>query len=107
MIQQNQFYSIGPTSLILNLNMFVLVSWYEILLFRLPDHGQQDLELLRLKGQDLLHVLADCGRSDLLRQFLKVWRKLEALDVTSEVKKRLTLSANLYVLATYHCKSIR
>ena len=81
-IQQNQFYSIGPTSLILNLNMVVLFSWYEILLFRLPDHGQQDLELLRLKDQSLLRVFVDQRRLDVLRLLPKVWRKLQALDVS-------------------------
>ncbi len=48
---------------------------------RFLDHGKQDLQLLRLKGQDLLRVLVEGCGLDLLGELPKVWGQLEALDV--------------------------
>ena len=50
-------------------------------LFRLLDHGQQDLQLLGLELPDLLGILVERRRLHLLRQLAQVGGQLQALDV--------------------------
>ena len=57
-------------------------------IFGFLNHGEQDLQLLRLKGQDLLRVLVDRGRLHVLRQLPKIRREFEALDATPVEKNR-------------------
>ena len=61
--------------------MFVFLLGRLIFLFRLPDHGQEDLQLLGLEDEGLLGVLVDQGRLHVLGLFAKVRGKLQALDV--------------------------